>query len=106
MREFMSGPVQFLQRALLPLDYSNDHWAARGGQGRPSIVAAAAAAAAAANASGSSGGGAGGGGGGGVNAVHESLVKVLLRVDCIQPQVLTAEAYQSVTFLVIYGVTA
>lgn len=33
--------------------------------------------------------GAGGGGapGGGVNAIHESLIKVLLRVDCIQPEV-------------------
>ncbi|CBJ26655.1 conserved unknown protein [Ectocarpus siliculosus] len=47
--------------------------------GRAGFIAAAAAAAAA---------GGGVGGGGGANAIHESLVKVLLRVDCIQPEVI------------------
>ncbi|CAN0115626.1 unnamed protein product [Ectocarpus fasciculatus] len=79
MREFMAGPVQALRRALLPLDCCGESRAAAGGGmgGRAGFIAAAAAAA-----------GGGVGGGRGANAIHESLVKVLLRVDCIQPEVI------------------
>ena len=74
----MSGPLQTtLRRALLPLD-CGERWGAghdggRGGGG--SNVFAAVAASATANS------------GSGVNAIHESLIKVLLRVDCVQPEV-------------------
>lgn len=83
MREFMAEPVQSLRRAMLPLDCS-EHWS-NGGVGAGGVgssIVAAASAAAAATASGG-----GGGSHRGVNAIHESLVKVLLRVDCIQPEV-------------------
>lgn len=75
----MVGPVQVLRRALLPLDCcsGDGRGGAAGGVGAGAGFIAAAVAAAA-------GGGSGSGGG---NAIHESLVKVLLRVDCIQPEV-------------------
>ncbi|CAM9248195.1 unnamed protein product, partial [Ectocarpus sp. 12 AP-2014] len=79
MKEFMAGPVQALRRALLPLDCCGEGRAAGGGTGgRAGFIVAATAAAA----------GGGVGGGRGANAIHESLVKVLLRVDCIQPEVI------------------
>eukprot|EP00903_Cladosiphon_okamuranus_P011447 g10784.t1 len=86
MGEFMAGPVQALRRALLPLDCcSGDNGGSGGGGGGggggTGFIAAAVAAA-----GGASGGGNVGSGGG--NAIHESLVKVLLRVDCIQPEII------------------
>eukprot|EP00752_Nemacystus_decipiens_P018674 g16742.t1 len=80
MGEFMSGPVYALRRALLPLDCcSGDGRGNGGGVGGVGFIATAMAAA---------GGGSGSGTSGGGNAIHESLVKVLLRVDCIQPEII------------------
>lgn len=70
MREFLSGPLQTLRKALLPLD-CGEQWS--GGVGGSSSVFEAMTAATVAS--------------GGINAIHESLIKVLLRVDCIQPEV-------------------
>lgn len=90
----MSLPAQSLRRALLPLDCS-DQSAIRGGGtiGCSSLVAAAVSSSASS-----------GGGGGSVNAIHESLVKVLLRVDCIQPQVQVQ--FHLASFLVDEGTNA
>lgn len=90
----MAEPVHTLRRALLPLicgsvgvSGGGEHrsgfgFPRGGGAGLPVAEAAGGGAG-----GGAGSGGASGGAAAGMNAIHDSLIKVLLRVDCIQPEV-------------------
>lgn len=88
----MAGPVHTFRRSLLPLDCVSGGGENRNGfivsrGGGSGFPAATAAAAGGAVGMGASSGGFSGGAVAGMNAIHDSLIKVLLRVDCIQPEV-------------------
>lgn len=93
----MAGPVHTLRRALLPLNCGGNGgggelrggfgFARDGGSGFP---AAAAGGGGGGAGSGSVSGGVTGRAVAGMNATHDSLIKVLLRVGCIQPEVRVA----------------